>query len=592
MIRRYERDETVFKHNKTVLHPFKGTVKEKANNYFELEIEVPMNENISNGDIIVTPTPRGEQPFRAYRHIKTLKGKKVFARHLSYDLLKNFLIDVRASNALVQDALQLILNNAESPHLFTGSSNMTNRETAYYIRKNPIEAIMGAENSILNRWGGCLIRDNYNLRIVQSGLDRNFEIRLGKNLIGIEDNSDESQVVTRLYPTIVTNQVVHALPEKFIDSPFLNAYEVPMISEVRIALEDGQEELPLEELYQIMRDYCNNLYLVDNIDKPISNFIVDFVQLKNTSALSDGFLNLMEQIDLYDYATVRVAAIDIDVKLQMIEYSYNILTKKYDNIELGQKPVSSSYQTANVIQHLSNELAKSNKGFSALWDLAINIVSGNKGGYQITRKNANNEPYETLWMDTKDINTASNVLRINKSGIAGSISGINGPYDVAITTDGWVVGKRILTESLAAITANLGTVTAGRIQDADNESYWDLNTGEIVLNVKSMKILTKDVATVEDLEGIKAWIIEIYSTNGNVFKNDNIHTTLVARVYKGTEDITDTLDASRFKWTRVSADTDSDIQWNAANFGGTKNITLTPDDVQNRATFNVTITES
>lgn len=52
-----------------------------------------------------------------------------------------------------------------------------------------------------------------------------------------------------------------------------------------------------------------------------------------------------------------------------------------------------------------------------------------------------------------------------------------------------------------------------------------------------------------DLNGIRTdydaskvnYRVEITSTNGNLFKNDVIETTLIARVYFGSEDITDSL---------------------------------------------------
>ena len=77
----------------------------------------------------------------------------------------------------------------------------------------------------------------------------------------------------------------------------------------------------------------------------------------------------------------------------------------------------------------------------------------------------------------------------------------------------------------------------------------------------------------------------ISSSNGNIFKNGNIQTTLYATVFSWDENITDTLDDNQFIWTRVSDDTEADAAWNADHFGGTKSIEITSDDVEVRATF-------
>jgi len=45
------------------------------------------------------------------------------------------------------------------------------------------------------------------------------------------------------------------------------------------------------------------------------------------------------------------------------------------------------------------------------------------------------------------------------------------------------------------------------------------------------------------------------------------------------------LDPNQFIWTRVSDDSDADDIWNIDHYGGTKQIEITNEDVQVRATF-------
>lgn len=116
-------------------------------------------------------------------------------------------------------------------------------------------------------------------------------------------------------------------------------------------------------------------------------------------------------------------------------------------------------------------------------------------------------------------------------------------------------------------------------------------TAQVVASSASAKadVLETKVTEVEKNVTYK---VDIISTNGQIFKNGVISTTLLARVYHGTQDVTDTIDANRFRWTRVSLDTSGDTAWNTAHFGGTKTITINTNDVKNRATFNCEILES
>ncbi len=62
------------------------------------------------------------------------------------------------------------------------------------------------------------------------------------------------------------------------------------------------------------------------------------------------------------------------------------------------------------------------------------------------------------------------------------------------------------------------------------------------------------------------------------------YTGLTARVWHGSENVTDSLPTSRFQWKRKSADSTADAIWNAAHTG-MKSITLTTRDVLYSATY-------
>ena len=92
-------------------------------------------------------------------------------------------------------------------------------------------------------------------------------------------------------------------------------------------------------------------------------------------------------------------------------------------------------------------------------------------------------------------------------------------------------------------------------------------------------------ARIKGDDGESPLLLYISSGNGNIFKNGKIGTVLSAVVMRGSEEVTDEFDDNQFIWSRVSADTAGDETWNASNFGGKKEITITSDDVHGRATF-------
>lgn len=213
---------------------------------------------------------------------------------------------------------------------------------------------------------------------------------------------------------------------------------------------------------------------------------------------------------------------------------------------------------------------------------ATGLITGQSGGYVVIHTSEENgQPYELLILDAPSIDDAVNVWRWSVGGLGFSHNGYNGPYETAITADGQIVADFITSGSLVA-----NIIKAGVIQSQDGSSYWDLESGEVVLRAyatsKEVTEVSDRITTIEEQKMLRLVII---SSNGNIFKNGNVKTLLSAKVYSWDEDITDTLDANQFIWTRVSEDTEADKVWNEQHFGGAKSVVITGADVKVRATF-------
>ena len=84
--------------------------------------------------------------------------------------------------------------------------------------------------------------------------------------------------------------------------------------------------------------------------------------------------------------------------------------------------------------------------------------------------------------------------------------------------------------------------------------------------------------------------VEVESTNGTVFRpGQSTSTLLIAHVFRNGVEITSELSGSAFRWRRVShedpAPPNDDAAWNLLYASGYKQIVVTTDSVQNRATY-------
>ncbi|MGB4659314.1 MAG: phage tail spike protein, partial [Mobilitalea sp.] len=265
------------------------------------------------------------------------------------------------------------------------------------------------------------------------------------------------------------------LPEKYIDSPLIYNYGEPVIYTEEIKLTDEQKVLPIEEIYTVMRDYCNSLYDTYNIDKPVVNYKVDFVELSKTEQYKD--LAILEQLDLYDVVTVNVSHLDINVKARVIKYKYDSLKERYESIELGDFSSVSSYKTDSIVKRLQSGI----KASQSAAEYATNVITGNKGGYVVMRRYPDGKPYELLVMDTEDINTTQNLFRLNNSGLGFSRTGYNGTYGTAMTIDGHIVADYIDTGTLTSILLRSSNYVA-------NSAGTKINLADGTIDAKNFKV--------------------------------------------------------------------------------------------------------
>ncbi len=88
----------------------------------------------------------------------------------------------------------------------------------------------------------------------------------------------------------------------------------------------------------------------------------------------------------------------------------------------------------------------------------------------------------------------------------------------------------------------------------------------------------------------KSFTVTIESSNGSAFRPENVNTSLNCRVYINTQEITDTLDASRFTWRRESGNAVTDESWNTSSKAiGHKSVDISSADCNGRTVFSCEI---
>lgn len=508
-------------------HAFDDKVREELNGIYKLEftypIHAPHSKDIKNDNIIRATVPDGEQPFFISRIVKKDGYLRVTAYHLFYRLIWQLIEDINIVNLNGQAALNRVLENTE----FTGVSDIATTKNIRIVRYNAVEAILnpGKDNTLISRFGGELKRDKLTLmlmnRIGRTYENNPVEIRYAKNLLSYEADISDSNVATRVMPIGFDGLL---LPEKYVVKPGADPtdyktvkVEYPNIQAISNPDNPKEGELPLTDAYEAMRQAVLSDFENGRFDLKAS-YQVKFQELSTTEEYKNK--SVLEKVYLGDEIKVIHTDEDLQILSRVVAYEWSPIRKEYEEVELG-----SHIDTFSDIRPTLDLIAGKVEQYKTDWEKNVEeiteILTTALGGHVLKRTG------ELLIMDTDDPETATKVWRWNLNGLGYSGTGIKGPYETAITMDGRIIAKFVYTLNLSSISADLGTVTAGRIQDKDNESYWDLDGKEIKLNVKELKIQGEDIAlklgTLEDgVEGVSLQVGNIKIGGRNLLRDAGV----------------------------------------------------------------------
>lgn len=379
MIQLYKSTNTNYDMNGDyTLSPLSCVFECNLNDAWILSIENPIDQSLDDftiGAVIGAPTPYGDkQLFRIYDVTKDDNGISASAFPIFLDARNDcFLWDVRPSNVTGQTALNQMITNKK----YSASSNITKTSTAYYVQKNLIEALNGDDdNAFLKRWGGEIAYDNYKIIVNDRiGSDNGLKVEFGFNLLGVEEQINNEELVTRIIPKAYNGYI---LPNnETVDSPLINNYPIVYTRVLEYQgiklIDDAQEDdaengitvcNTLEELYVALRSRANKEF-ENGIDLPQITYNVDMVDLSKTDLYKD-YKNLLT-VNLGDTVHVKHRKLGIETSARVISMTYDCITKKVESLVLGDyeanyfNNVSSITHSASQVINTSNNTLMADK---------------------------------------------------------------------------------------------------------------------------------------------------------------------------------------------------------------------------------------
>lgn len=487
-------------------------VTEERNGIYECVFEYPINakmysEIFENRIIGCTHDDKGDvQPFDIYGRTAPMDGIVTFyARHISYRLRNIILKPFTAGSCA--EAMSKFATETYNDNPFTFWTNKA--VSSPYKVSAPAsvrEMLGGTQGSILDVYGkGEYEFDKWTVKLyVNRGVDSGVMIRYGVNMVDIVRETDDGDIFNAVIPYWVSadDGTLVMLPEIITIGPYVSwrnvvwtdagsgeyiydtngeniYFHAANTNTIPLNLSDAFDEQPtVDQLRAKANSYLNTSELYKGKD----SIEVDFIALWQTAEYSQ--YAALQRLSLCDRVTVVHKDLRVNTKMQIIRTEYNVLTNRFDKMELGTARASLADAVSDQIEMTVLPKYASRSMMEAAISHASDLITGGLGGYVVFTTNADGQPEEILIMDTPDTSTAVNVWRFNRNGLGHSHNGYNGPFnDIALTADGQINASMITTGTLLA-----NVIKAGILSDFQNRNSWNLDTGVLNINGGSISL--------------------------------------------------------------------------------------------------------
>lgn len=472
-------------------------VEEERNGAYTLTLSVPITakyySKLKLGGILKVKSNQedDEQLFR----IETITEPygdlvEVLANHISYDLLKTTVKPCSTTGA--DNACKLIMQNMTGGSAFTISTDFVGTRGKFNNEiPQPARSLFGGQDgSLIDTYGGEWHFDNLTCELLKSrGIDRNVQLRYGKNITSIEQEKNIESLYTHIQPyvTVESEAIVGTLHELTkVSDDNIKIYNLDLTSKF-----DTTETTPsVEDIDKACDTYIKN----NDLTTPKVNIKLEYVNLAEVQEYKELFMS--EKVALCDTVHIYFPKLDINASAKVISYKYNVLKERYEELEIGDTK-SSFVGTIAGIEEESKKYADDKlNGIENSINVAVDKIKAGSGGNVAlhdskddTNDIVRNEIYA---YDGDTIATSNNVLRINNAGIAGTDEGVNGNYHVAITVDGhingeWISANTIQSSSFADdVRAKIEMAVTYDEAKNDVISWINASADNIILNTKKL----------------------------------------------------------------------------------------------------------
>lgn len=327
---------------------YNDEIVQEGNSKYQLSFKFPTNnplwEELVEETLLLADDLHGEQEFIIFEVEKHHAYITVYANQVA-TLLNNYSItELSVNNASGDRVMRSLVSSIIREHNFTFSSDIANTHSLNLKNVTVANALFKDKHSIIGQWGGDLIRDKYDIRLLSNGgTTKEALFMYKKNLKSYQQKKSIKDLRTRIHFTKTINSQKEGEKDKVIavtvDSPLIGKYKNIYEGNLDVSDQDVTDEATL-------RKYGENYFkttLCDVIEESIEINVVGTPD---------------EPVGIFDTVTIFHEKFNLDVKKKITKYTYSPMGRKLKTIGFGKIQSNLGTTLATMVDNAIEEKAE------------------------------------------------------------------------------------------------------------------------------------------------------------------------------------------------------------------------------------------
>ena len=304
---------------------YNDEIVQERNNTYQLTFRFPTSdpkwELLKEETFLTADDLHGEQDFYIFEVEKQQGYIQVYANQV-ISLLNNYIVSsIDVDRVSGTRALSALAGSITRANPFSFFSDIDDRHTLNIKDKNAMEVLAKDKHSILGQWGGDMVRNGYNLRLLKNGGSENESLFMyKKNLSSYQHKTSTKSLKTRItFKTTVKGEGEKAPDVDYvvvIDSPLLGKYSQIYEAVVEVNDQNVKDQASLIE-------YGKQYFRTSMCDMLEDNLEISVVGQSDVA------------VRMFDVVSIYHDWYGLDVRKKITKYTYSPMAKRLKSIGFG-----------------------------------------------------------------------------------------------------------------------------------------------------------------------------------------------------------------------------------------------------------------